>query len=142
MEPLLFLLAMWLSFIFLIVIFFLVLPKNSKCWFITNWPKTFSWPTKPKPIPVAMWSKAWVCSHSLAGSVVLNPAGGIGVCCWMSSGRGLCIGLITRPEESYRVWCVSVWSWIFDNEEALAHWGLLHHCEETKEGYVTEGIVM
>jgi hypothetical protein len=27
--------------------------------------------------------------------------------CCMLSGRGLCIGLITRPEESYRVWCVS-----------------------------------
>jgi hypothetical protein len=25
----------------------------------------------------------------------------------MLSGRGLCIGLITCPEESYRVWCVS-----------------------------------
>jgi coenzyme F420-reducing hydrogenase gamma subunit len=23
------------------------------------------------------------------------------------SGRGLCLGLITSPEESYRVWCVS-----------------------------------
>jgi len=22
------------------------------------------------------------------------------------SGRGLCVGLITRPEESYRLWCV------------------------------------
>jgi len=22
------------------------------------------------------------------------------------SGRGLCDGLITRPEESYRLWCV------------------------------------
>jgi hypothetical protein len=28
-------------------------------------------------------------------------------CCELS-GRGLCDGLITRPEESYRVWCVSV----------------------------------
>ena len=35
---------------------------------------------------------------------------------WMSvcyefcvlSGRGLCDGLITRPEESYRMWCVVV----------------------------------
>jgi hypothetical protein len=27
-------------------------------------------------------------------------------CCVMS-GRGLCDGLITRPEESYRMWCVS-----------------------------------
>ena len=26
------------------------------------------------------------------------------VCC---AGRGLCVGLITRPEESYRMWCVS-----------------------------------
>jgi hypothetical protein len=25
---------------------------------------------------------------------------------WVLSGRGLCDGLITRPEESYRLWCV------------------------------------
>jgi len=29
------------------------------------------------------------------------------------------------PDDSYRVWCVWVCSWIIDNEEALAHWGLL-----------------
>jgi len=28
-------------------------------------------------------------------------------CCVLSS-RGLCDGLITRPEESYRLWCVVV----------------------------------
>jgi hypothetical protein len=28
--------------------------------------------------------------------------------CCVLSGRGLCVGLITCPEESYRVWCVSV----------------------------------
>ena len=27
----------------------------------------------------------------------------------MLSGRGLCDELITRPEESYRVWCVVVY---------------------------------
>jgi hypothetical protein len=27
--------------------------------------------------------------------------------CCVLSGRGLCDELITRPEESYRVWCVS-----------------------------------
>jgi hypothetical protein len=27
--------------------------------------------------------------------------------CCVLSGRGLCEGLITRPEGSYRVWCVS-----------------------------------
>jgi hypothetical protein len=45
--------------------------------------------------------------------------------CCVLSGRGHCVGLITRPEEPYQVWCVRVWSWRFDNEEALAHWGLL-----------------
>ena len=28
--------------------------------------------------------------------------------CCVLSGRGLCDGLITRPEESYRMWCVVV----------------------------------
>jgi hypothetical protein len=49
--------------------------------------------------------------------------------CGVLSGRGLCVGLITRPEESYRVWCIGVWSWILDNEEVLAHWRLLRHCK-------------
>jgi len=43
------------------------------------------------------------------------------------SGRGLCIGLITRAMESYRLWCVGVFSLSLDNEEALAHLGLLSH---------------
>jgi len=43
-----------------------------------------------KPIPVAALCKAWVC-----------------------------VGLITRPEECYRVWCVWVWSWSRGNEETL-----------------------
>jgi hypothetical protein len=29
--------------------------------------------------------------------------------CCVLSGRGLCDGLISRLEESYRVWCVWVW---------------------------------
>jgi hypothetical protein len=28
--------------------------------------------------------------------------------CCMLSGRGLCVGLIPRPEESHRVWCESL----------------------------------
>jgi hypothetical protein len=59
---------------------------------------------------------------------------------WMSvsceycvlSGRGHCVGLITRPEESYRVWCVGVWSWSLDNEEALGHQGLSRHEQKKK----------
>jgi hypothetical protein len=47
--------------------------------------------------------------------------------CCLLSGRGPCVGLITRPEASYQVWCVWVWSWSPDNEEALARQGLLSH---------------
>ena len=50
----------------------------------------------------------------------------ISVCyeCCVLSGRGLRDGLITRPEESYQVWCVWVILWNLDNKEALAHLGL------------------
>jgi len=41
----------------------------------------------------------------------------------MLSGRGLFVGLITGPEESYRLWCVWVRSWNLDNDETLAHLG-------------------
>ena len=47
--------------------------------------------------------------------------------CYVLSRICLCVGLITRPEESYRVWCVWVWSWSLNNEEDLVHWRLLHH---------------
>ena len=50
--------------------------------------------------------------------------------CCVLSGSGLCDELITRPEESYRLWCVVLcvcvcvraWSRHLVNEEALAHW--------------------
>ena len=32
------------------------------------------------PIPVAEWSKAWICSRSPAGIAGSNPAGGMDVC--------------------------------------------------------------
>jgi hypothetical protein len=54
--------------------------------------------------------KMWACDSSLAGNAGSNQ----GEEAWMSvscecrvlSNRGLCDGPITRPEESYRVWCV------------------------------------
>jgi hypothetical protein len=45
--------------------------------------------------------------------------------CCVLLGRGLCDRLIPHPGESYWVWSVWVWSRILDNEEALAHWGVL-----------------
>jgi hypothetical protein len=41
------------------------------------------------------------------------------------SGTDLCFGLITRPEESYRVWCVWVLSWSLDKEAAQAPRGVV-----------------
>ena len=62
------------------------------------------------PVPVAARSKTYVYDRSPAEIVVSNPTGGMGVCCecCVLSGRGLCDELITRPEESYRLWCVVV----------------------------------
>jgi len=83
----------------------------------------------------------WPCSlearvygRSFPGIGGLGPAGlwmsvFCGCCVW--SGRGLCNKLITHPEESYRVWCVWVWSWGLNNEEALAHKGLSCHGKKT-----------
>jgi len=48
--------------------------------------------------------KTWVCGHSFAETLGLNPAGGMDVaceCCVLSS-RGLCIGLITCPADFYK----------------------------------------
>jgi hypothetical protein len=55
-------------------------------------------------------SKAYVCDLALPGIVGSNPTGGMDVCLlwvFVLSGRGLCNGTIPRPEESYRLWCVS-----------------------------------
>jgi hypothetical protein len=59
---------------------------------------------------VAARSKAWVCGRSSSEIVVSNSAGGMDVCreCCVLSGRGLCDEVITRTEESYRLWCVVV----------------------------------
>jgi hypothetical protein len=50
------------------------------------------------------------CGRSPAEIVGSNSIGGMEICCkcCMLSGIGLGDGLITRPEESYRLWCVVV----------------------------------
>jgi hypothetical protein len=57
--------------------------------------------------PVAAPSKAWVSDRSHVGIAGSNPIGGMDVVCivWCFF-RGLCDGLITSAEGSYRVWCV------------------------------------
>jgi hypothetical protein len=46
------------------------------------------------------------------------------VCCVRS---GPFVGLITRPEASYLMRCVWVWSCSLDNERTIAHYGLSRH---------------
>ena len=62
---------------------------------------------KTTPIPVAASSSAF---RLLGLWVRIPPGAWVSVLCecCVLSGRGLCDGLITSPEESYRVWCVSV----------------------------------
>jgi len=58
---------------------------------------------------VAARSTALVYGRSSAGIVGSNsPGAWMFFCCecFVLSGRGLCDELITRPEESYRLWCV------------------------------------
>jgi hypothetical protein len=67
-----------------------------------------------QPIPLATRPEAWFCSPSLAGIVGSNLAGAwmcVSCECCVLSGRGLCDGLINRPDEFYRVW-----SWSLDSE--------------------------
>jgi hypothetical protein len=59
---------------------------------------------------VAAGSKAWVRTRLLSGNAGSNPAGGYGCPSLVNdvfSGRILCDGPITRPEEPFLVWCVA-----------------------------------
>jgi len=48
--------------------------------------------------------------------------------CFILSGRGLCNELTTRPEESYRLWCVIVCDLEnLENEEAMTRVGSQRH---------------
>ena len=56
----------------------------------------------------------------------IPPGVWIFACCeWcVLSGRDLCVGVITRPEESYRLWCVVVCDLEnLVNAGVMAHWG-------------------
>ena len=65
-----------------------------KCW--AQWPRGL----RRRPT-AARLLRSWVR---------IPPGAWVFVCCecCVSSGRGLCDGLITRPEESYRLWCAVV----------------------------------
>ena len=61
--------------------------------------------TALKPIPVAASSEVWVCGRSLTGTadirILQEALRSVSCACCVFSGRDLCDGPITRPEESY-----------------------------------------
>jgi len=63
------------------------------------------------PIPVAAQSTAWVCGHSLAGIVGLNPASGMDVCfLWVLCVVQVqvpCAGSIPHPKNPTKCMCVT-----------------------------------
>ena len=64
-----------------------------------------------EPVPEAARSKRRsVAARLLRLWVRIPPGAWMSVCCecCVLSGRGLCDELITRPEKSYRLWCVVV----------------------------------
>ena len=66
-----------------------------------------------------LWLKAGSAAARLLGLRVRIPPGAkmcVSCLCCVLSSRGLCDEPITRPEESYRVWCVWEWSSSLDNE--------------------------
>jgi len=79
---------------------------------------------------VATRYREWACDRSIAGIVGSDPLADMDVClfeCCVLSGKGLCVGLITYPEEFYLVCCVC------DNEASrtsLTLQELLRHGEE------------
>jgi hypothetical protein len=93
--------GLWIS------IFYLLAPNSGNCQ--SEWP-----PRLRRRSAVVRLLGLWVR---------IPPGAWISVSCecCVLSGRGLRVGPITRPEESYRVWCVWMWTWSPDNEEALAH---------------------
>ena len=52
--------------------------------------------------------RRYAAAHLLRSWVRIPPGAWMFVCCGccVLSGRGLCDELITRPEESYRLWCI------------------------------------
>ena len=62
--------------------------------------------------------------------------------CCVLSGRGLCDELITRPEESYQLWCVVVCDLEnLKNEETMTRVGSQGHRKKAREREICRTIV-
>jgi hypothetical protein len=78
---------------------------QNKYYHRSNYCPFFTWRNSPRDL-----SRSSAAACSLGLWVRILPGAWRFVCCecCLMSGRGLCDELITRPEESYRLWCVVV----------------------------------
>jgi hypothetical protein len=86
-------------------------------------------------IPATARSKACLCCRLFMKLWVRIPLGtrkSVSCESCVLSHRGLCVGLITRSEESYWVWCVWVWSRIPERESHGPQDGPKRHRNENK----------
>jgi len=83
------------------------------------------------------WSTA---ARLLRSWVRMPPVVWVFVCCecCVLSGRGLCDELITRPEESYRLWCVVVCD--LETSRMRKQWPALGRSATKKNGVINAGI--
>jgi len=58
--------------------------------------------------------------------------------CFVLSGRGLCGELITRPEESYRLWCVVC---VLETLRMRRPWPALGRCATRKKIHIYCAII-
>ena len=82
-------------------------------------------------------------ARRLRSWVRIPPGAWMFVCCefCVLSGRGLCDELITRPEESYRLWCVVVCDLKnLVNEESMTRFGSQRH--RKKKNYLNPGFTI
>ena len=96
--------------------------SNTLCPFVMEWERdnqnsterqcrhTVSIPLRRNSVSYSTWFRRSVAARLLRSWVRIPPGAWMFVCCecFVLSGRGLCDELITRPGESYRLWCVVV----------------------------------
>jgi hypothetical protein len=108
-----------------------VYPYSNRCVAVcvfTYWYKLqFSWSQWPRGL-----RRRSAAARMLRSWVQISPRAWMFVCCecCVLSGRGLCDELIARPEESYRLWCVVVWSRNLKNKEAMTRLGSQRHSKK------------
>jgi hypothetical protein len=122
-----------LKLIFWCALCYLLLTTNKNSWIINNFLysvyifNTFKHSYNVNYADPGVPSRGLMCGTATAcfmGLWVRIPPGkwmSLSCECCVLWGRGLCVGLITRAEKSYRMWCVLVGSWSLDRKEALAY---------------------